>query len=561
MVAECLHFGLFFFLSLFVTVSEGSTSGGVGTCPTAGPRASPANVVPSAAKSWDGSLRLQYEVWNRSSLHLEDHSSSEDDGSEADRPSTLNLVFQGAEGGGMAQVGKRFSDLDEYVLRKIRIACPSEHTVLDRKVPMEVQLWHEPTIHRDLYRLGEERSQAQQMLQRFETETASWYDSVKHLEAPSGNNRSFPSLKTERDWADAAQADIIQDGEALLTLSEKLRRQIAVIDEKTATLNARLQRPDAARVVVLSLLFLSPHELDATASEAAPAHFASWLANTARELRQQQQQQQQQEAAARAAANHSTATSQQGSLKQNLSGHEELNQLDAIARGQPVSSSLGEVSENPSLRSNLRRNLQAEDAAAAAEPESTENYEDVEGRKPAIMHEFDFESLRPVGKDLEGSLSQAAFMYDGGFTRPPCTPVVRWFIASEPLAARAQDLLALAGLLPGHLLMSDKDCIDAGHAGDKKGCRAGINPSDGVWWDGPVKETPEVPQKFPVATLGTASLGFGAFHKPPESHLSTEMVSQLPWPYIQASCAILLICSVMMLGMTCGMWSLQCCDQ
>ncbi|CAJ1435914.1 unnamed protein product, partial [Effrenium voratum] len=92
-------------------------------------------------------------------------------------------------------------------------------------------------------------------------------------------------------------------------------------------------------------------------------------------------------------------------------------------------------------------------------------------------------------------------------------------------------------------------------------CGFGIHDSDGVWWSGPVKETPEAQPALPEKAMRSASLGFGFFSKPRETHLSSELVSQLPWFYVQACCAVLLLCSVAMLGTACSMWSQQCCDQ
>lgn len=149
-----------------------------------------------------------------------------------------------------------------------------------------------------------------------------------------------------------------------------------------------------------------------------------------------------------------------------------------------------------------------------------------------------------------------AFGYEGSFTRPPCTPVVRWFVVSEPQAATAKDLLSLAS----NLLQSDH-ATQCQQAEGLEVCGMGIQPSDGVWWRGPIKETPQSSPVFPSKPMSTTSLGFGSFHKPKETHLSSELVAQLPWPYVQACCAVLLLCSVAMLGTTCSMWSHQCCDQ
>ncbi|CAJ1435915.1 unnamed protein product, partial [Effrenium voratum] len=54
---------------------------------------------------------------------------------------------------------------------------------------------------------------------------------------------------------------------------------------------------------------------------------------------------------------------------------------------------------------------------------------------------FNFEDLWPRKDSL------AVFTYQGSFTRPPCTPVVQWFLMSEPQAADEKDVLSLVSTL------------------------------------------------------------------------------------------------------------------
>merc|ERR1711920_545014 len=57
---------------------------------------------------------------------------------------------------------------------------------------------------------------------------------------------------------------------------------------------------------------------------------------------------------------------------------------------------------------------------------------------------FDFAKLPYQGtKDIGGGIIHRMYMYHGRFTRPPCTPVLQWFLASEPLIAYSANLAQL----------------------------------------------------------------------------------------------------------------------
>ncbi|CAK9113383.1 Radial spoke head 10 homolog B [Durusdinium trenchii] len=61
----------------------------------------------------------------------------------------------------------------------------------------------------------------------------------------------------------------------------------------------------------------------------------------------------------------------------------------------------------------------------------------------------------------------------------------RWFLISEPQAARAKDILGLADVL-----RSDQS-TECQQAEGLEVCGLGLRPSDGVWWRGPIKQTPK----------------------------------------------------------------------
>ena len=113
-------------------------------------------------------------------------------------------------------------------------------------------------------------------LPRFHGLIQDWQFQLKRLEDPSARNVSFPNLQTERDWAEAVRSDSIHDGESLMEHAGQLRHQIARIDEEVEVLNERLQRPQSARMVALSLLYTAPQD----AVLAASGHFLRWLAGT-----------------------------------------------------------------------------------------------------------------------------------------------------------------------------------------------------------------------------------------------------------------------------------------
>eukprot|EP00439_Symbiodinium_sp_Y106_P051338 s3253_g6.t2 len=471
-----------------------------GTCPLSGSRASPANILPPNAEPESGSVLMLYKGWNVSNLSIERIEETEE------TSGYLSLVFDGPEGGGSLQAGESFSDMDEYVLRRIRISMPSEHTLLNRRLPLEVQLWHEPAVHRDISRLITARAKVQQMLRRFHGLIRDWQFQLKRQEDPSASNASFPNLQTERDWAEAVRRDSIQDGEALMQHASQLRRQIAKIDEEVEVLNERLQRPQSARMVALSLLYAAPHD----AVFAASGDFLRWLTLAIKRNEERSRPAKRNKAALQAEVQQ---------LQQRLHEMQAEKKDELDGRGE-------------------ERQLQTSHDAQTLQDQPLE-----------VFH---FEEFRTFGKDSVRALPLTALAYDGSFTRPPCTPVVRWYLVSEPQAASAKDMLGLAAVVLGDAQRGPGPPCQ--RVQGLEVCHEGISPSDGVWWSGPIKQVPESGTRFPDQLMHTVSLGFGSFHKPKETHLSSQLVSRLPWLYVQACCAVLLLCSIAMLGATCSMW-------
>ena len=465
------------------------------SCPLTGSRPSPVNIVPKDAQPIMDSVLIDYKVWNMSQIFVEQ---SKDHGS-------ATLRFEGAEGGGSLQVGESFSNMDEYVLRRLRVAMPSEHTLLNRRFPIEVQLWHEPAIHRDISMLISDRKEVQQMLRRFQQLTKDWQGELQQLEDPS-QNESFPDLQTEQDWAESVRQHTVKDGRFLMKHVKELQQRISDIDAKVERLNERLHRPESARVVALSLFYWTPHNI----AFPGASDFLKWL---------------------------SQATAEVGTLKPPLDNQTTPKATEQLRK---------QVEHLQELVNQMQHNKSNASKASGWHAErQLRGTAEIRGLK-----DFNFED------SVQRKETLTAFAYEGSFTRPPCTPVVRWFVVAEPQPATAKDLLSLASSLlqPDHSTQCQQ-------AEGLEVCGPGIQPSDGVWWRGSIKQTPESKPIYPSQPMRTISLGFGSFHKPKETHLSSQLVSQLPWPYVQACCAVLLLCSVAMLGTTCSMWSHQCCNQ
>lgn len=179
-------------------------------------------------------------------------------------------------------MGSRYDNLDEYMLRSITVHMPSEHTFLGRRMPVEVQLWHDPIIHHDLRDLQEKRQKAQKMLNEFHAKVKLWGEEVRSFQHGAFTD-PFPNLKTEEDWSDTAREHINSHGEKITEEARLLRAQMQEIDDGSVALITKLKRDGAARSVVLSLLFrrsdvTTPHQLEAS-------KFFQWLAAAANQPR------------------------------------------------------------------------------------------------------------------------------------------------------------------------------------------------------------------------------------------------------------------------------------
>mmetsp|Transcript_59874 Transcript_59874/g.193965 ORF Transcript_59874/g.193965 Transcript_59874/m.193965 type:complete len:324 (+) Transcript_59874:87-1058(+) len=308
----------------------------------------------------------------------------------------------------------------------------------------------------DLALIREQRARAQQQLAGFHQRILEWGSVVRDVQHTERTNNSFPNLQTEEDWVTMTRNQAERYGESVLSEAKRLRREMEGIDARTTGLLNEMNRPNSARVMVLSLLFISSDVVNPQQSQASG--FFRWL--------------------------HAAA---------------------------------GSGAKAPTVAANAT------------------DGEDVT---------FDFGLLPYQGsKDVGGGSARSVFGYDGSLTEPPCTPIVRWFVASEPLTASSRDLLALVnGSLSANLSRAA-----GGSLGD-------------LWWEGGIEEAPETGAKLPSKKIWTSVLSTEPFKKT-EERLSSDTMSLLSWDYIRFYCMAFLLCSLIMLCTTCGMWARQCLEQ
>lgn len=229
--------------------------------------ASPINVVPSTALPSTISVRTSYGRWHVSDV-------------QPRRIGRVNLSFISDAGGGVAQVGTGYDDFDLYVLRSIELKAPSEHTFMGRRLPAEVQLWHEPSITNDLSVLQKRRKDAHTELKQFVQEINEWGAVVGGLRNSSSKEALFPSLETEKDWVTMVRDEADVSGRKVLSRALHVRSVIKDIDRSIASLIRNVKRPSSARAMAISLLLLSS-EVE-TPQQAQANNFVKWLLSAAR---------------------------------------------------------------------------------------------------------------------------------------------------------------------------------------------------------------------------------------------------------------------------------------
>lgn len=375
------------------------------------------------------------------------------------------MHFKGKDGGSI-QVGHQLDDHDTYVLRSVRVRTPSQHSFLGVKLPVEVQLWHEPMFEQDLADLRREHSTVSSNLSAVQASLDVWRTELERLGAADESNRTFPNAQTVEAWMTAVRGRSDRAGAALLEEARRLYGQMREVDRRAAKIVAALKRPGASRLAVLSVFFRAGDDPHPEASA-----FLRWLSSEA--------------------GDSPTA--------------------DGVAEGDDRG----------------RAGLEAE------------------GR-------FEFARVPYAkGKDVGGV--HEAFSYEGSFVEPPCMPVVRWFVVSEPMVALREDILRIVNVTQR---------AASQHAGECEGveCIAGSILGDDVWMDGLIRDVPRREPALPERTIHTVVLSIEPFKKSGAS-LSSDTVSNLPWGYIQFYCGAFLVCSIVMLCTTCLLCAQNCCDK
>lgn len=200
----------------------------------------------------DTSMRLNYSTWHASNLKLQ-----QDAGGGG-----IVFEFQGNNGGGRAQVGVRHDDMDEYILRNIRVRTPSEHTFVGRFMPIELQFWHEPTAKSDVQVFLEERKIVRASLDNASEKIALWQEQLQLLLGE--DDVTLHRLYSEDKFLEAAKKEANRRGKSVLEEVTSLKSQLKQIDTKLQGLVSALERPRSLRTVILSI-FIHASEVAGTA--------------------------------------------------------------------------------------------------------------------------------------------------------------------------------------------------------------------------------------------------------------------------------------------------------
>eukprot|EP00929_Paragymnodinium_shiwhaense_P028255 TRINITY_DN16416_c0_g1_i1.p1 TRINITY_DN16416_c0_g1~~TRINITY_DN16416_c0_g1_i1.p1 ORF type:complete len:577 (-),score=150.22 TRINITY_DN16416_c0_g1_i1:55-1785(-) len=516
-------------------------------------RSSPVNVVPqnSVPERSTDTVRLEYGKWD---LH-----SFKRIGSMKDRQ-LCTLGVQGREGGRI-QVGHRYNDFDEYVLQSIQVHSPSEHTFLGRRLPLEIQLWHQPTLLVDLAEVKERRQKVRKALADLRQQVSAWGYSAEQLQTVSGNY-SFPSLKIETDWVVSARGRINDVGRDVVEGVFELESELKALNMQTQTLLVRLKREKSARLAVLSI-FIRPSD-SSEPSEKFASEFVAWITRVLR-------------------ANPKGVDSVLLNATSILPPHQAARDADDFQEGSSSSSmsssgpklpAAGEGRQPPPAATPAPTHQEKREEPSRTAPPATHPAKPKPPPPPPLPEQdhvkarrlregisgdsFEFEKIPFAGaiKDRGEAEMHHVLAYDGSFTTAPCTPVVRWFLSSEPLVAYAPDMVRLINESLAALE------VDAATPQAAKAFKTRL--LDGlarreVWWSGPVDQTMKVEPALPTRELKAMTVSTFPFEAP-QAQLNSAAVAGLPWGYVHFYCAAFLVTSVAMLSMTLGLCAQQFCD-
>eukprot|EP00927_Polykrikos_kofoidii_P024255 TRINITY_DN22096_c1_g3_i2.p1 TRINITY_DN22096_c1_g3~~TRINITY_DN22096_c1_g3_i2.p1 ORF type:complete len:499 (-),score=80.73 TRINITY_DN22096_c1_g3_i2:56-1495(-) len=424
---------------------------------------SPCDIVPHEVVGADSieAVRLRYATWELQDL------TRIVSGSSREKPFVGGLVaFDVANRSEFyMQVGSAYHDFDQYSLRQIQVHSPSQHTFLGRRLPLEVQLWHEPFDKNFRSGIRTTQQEIEKNLVLLKKTLAEYAEKVRIVSAGNERNISLPSMEMERDLKTFKRHKVELVGKELLKKVESLWLSIQALELTLRGLVDRINRPQFARLAVLSMLFRSSDA--STPPQAKASQFVRWLADV----------------------------------------------------------------------------VEGDSSSTSSTPEDG-----------ARRNTFDFRRLPYQStKDVKEAAVRQVFSYEGSFTQPPCTPVVNWFVGSEPLVAHGGEVLRLLNL------SVEAKFKDSGSKGNMTKLVEGIGAKS-VWWSGSVQDTEQAVPSLPRRVLQVSQLSVD-FFTPPHEGFNRESFERLSWSWVSIYCGTFLFTSTGMLCTALGICAKQICDQ
>jgi len=150
---------------------------------------------------------------------------------------------------------------------------------------------------------------------------------------------------------------------------------------------------------------------------------------------------------------------------------------------------------------------------------------------------WELDPLSALDPNEDGSGRQF-FMYEGSLARPPCTPIVRWFVADRPIMVASEGLetlLAAASLGGGVPRLGDA--------------------TDGVRGD-----AREVQPLGEGSDLKRVSIYSGSFEPPALLPVSENVDDKEKWGYLQRYCQVFVLCSALLCCAPCALWAWSQCQ-
>merc|ERR1719265_2587150 len=205
---------------------------------------SPIDIVPGLAVESFSTVKLLFQPWRRNQTVRNNLAAAH-----------VGLDFSKNEDGGLIQVGPSYDDIDEYYVQSIRVHMPSEHMVMGKRFPVEVQIWHELAIPKRLDSLQHEATRLQSLLKALKEKELKLTAKAERLQDFHRGVINFPDDKTESDWVDAGKKDIEDATAALRVESASIFQRLSDIEIEGYQLLQSQKRPLASHRVAISVFF------------------------------------------------------------------------------------------------------------------------------------------------------------------------------------------------------------------------------------------------------------------------------------------------------------------